>query len=200
MTHDDIKPANILLTTSDPDTAGIKLADFGRAHPLEIRKGFSSAGMTTLWYRSPEYILGRGECGAAMDAWATGCTIAEMFTLRALFCGGPDGTGWTSTEFDLIVEITQAFGHFSEEAWPGVSRMPHFCGLWPKFKGKRPEEVFGTDDVLVHDMLLGLMRYDPLQRLTVGLAAKKEIFGEETKKRSRSEESGDVDTKRREVA
>ena len=42
--------------------------------------------VVTLWYRSPEVLLG---CtyGSPLDLWAVGCIFAELYRKKALFPG-----------------------------------------------------------------------------------------------------------------
>lgn len=42
--------------------------------------------MQTLWYRAPEVILGLSYT-TAIDIWACGCIIAEMFLKKPIFPG-----------------------------------------------------------------------------------------------------------------
>jgi serine/threonine protein kinase len=45
--------------------------------------------VVTLWFRSPELLLGMRNYSAAVDAWSIGCILAEMVLGkgRALFDG-----------------------------------------------------------------------------------------------------------------
>lgn len=44
--------------------------------------------VVTLWYRSPEILLGSRHYSTAVDMWSVGCIFAEMVTRRPLFPGG----------------------------------------------------------------------------------------------------------------
>lgn len=57
--------------------------------------------LQTLWYRSPEVILGL-PYGRAIDMWSVGCILAELYTGRVLFRG--------KCERDQLALITQAVG------------------------------------------------------------------------------------------
>ncbi len=97
ITHRDLKPGNIMLTT-----AGAKLLDFGLAklrQPGTVgAEGFSaaptmSAGLTgegailgTLQYMAPEQLEGK-EADARTDIFAFGATVYEMATGQRAFTG-----------------------------------------------------------------------------------------------------------------
>eukprot|EP01060_Flectonema_neradi_P018127 TRINITY_DN24946_c0_g1_i1.p1 TRINITY_DN24946_c0_g1~~TRINITY_DN24946_c0_g1_i1.p1 ORF type:complete len:397 (+),score=78.31 TRINITY_DN24946_c0_g1_i1:71-1261(+) len=82
--HRDIKPANILVN----DDCRIRLCDFGLA------RGFApgiNQEMTeyviTRWYRPPELLLFTPHYGPAVDIWALGCVMGELFTRQPIFPG-----------------------------------------------------------------------------------------------------------------
>ena len=88
--HRDIKPGNIMLTTT-----GVKLLDFGVAKRLEAAAGSTKlvdtpnrreSGAGTLFYMSPEQLRG-GEADQRSDIWAFGCVLYEMLTGKRAFTG-----------------------------------------------------------------------------------------------------------------
>lgn len=66
----------------------LKIADFGLAtffdpkhkHPLTNR-------VVTLWYRSPELLLGATHYGVGIDLWSAGCILAELLAGRPIMPG-----------------------------------------------------------------------------------------------------------------
>jgi len=79
----DIKPENILIHR----TGHIKLTDFGFAKYLKGEKTYTTCG--TPAYMAPEIIRGKGH-GLAVDWWAAGILLFEMFSGRPPFVAQED--------------------------------------------------------------------------------------------------------------
>ncbi len=43
--------------------------------------------IATLWYRSPELMLGDENYSITIDIWAVGCIMGEIINLKPLFLG-----------------------------------------------------------------------------------------------------------------
>ncbi|KAF2843084.1 putative Serine/threonine-protein kinase prp4, partial [Patellaria atrata CBS 101060] len=79
--HADIKPDNIL---SYDDHRHLKLCDLGSA--AEARDSEITPYLVSRFYRAPEIILGY-KYDYAIDMWAVGCTLFELYTGKILFTG-----------------------------------------------------------------------------------------------------------------
>jgi len=77
--HRDLKPRNILVNSN----CDLRICDFGLAKLSNELSGPSSSAMTdyvaTRWYRPPEVILGSKTYSFAVDIWAVGCILGELF-------------------------------------------------------------------------------------------------------------------------
>ena len=158
--HRDIKAANILVSS----TGQLKLADFGLA------RFFSKHGrpdytnrVITIWYRSPELLLGETQYGPAVDIWSAACVMVEIFTRHAIFPG--DGG-----EINQLDKIYHVLGTPTRSEWPGLVDVAWFELLRPTerrpntFAEKYQERL--TSDAF--ELLQAMFMYDPAKRPTAG--------------------------------
>ena len=82
--HRDLKTSNILMN----NRGEIKLADFGMARFVgdPAPKNLTQL-VVTLWYRSPELLLGTPIYDSAVDMWSLGCIFGELLTRHPLLQG-----------------------------------------------------------------------------------------------------------------
>lgn len=158
--HRDIKAANILVSS----TGQLKLADFGLARFFAKRgKPDYTNRVITIWYRSPELLLGETQYGPAVDIWSAACVMVEIFTRHAIFPG--DGG-----EINQLDKIYNVLGTPTRSEWPGLVDMAWFELLRPTerkpntFAEKYQERV--TLDAF--ELLQAMFMYDPLKRPTAG--------------------------------
>jgi serine/threonine protein kinase len=71
--HRDLKPQNLLIDKE----GNIKLADFGLARAFNLPIRTYTHEVVTLWYRSPEILLGGKHYSTGVDIWSIGCIFAE---------------------------------------------------------------------------------------------------------------------------
>jgi CTD kinase subunit alpha len=156
--HRDIKAANILVSSDGV----LKLADFGLARFYAKRHQLDYTNrVITIWYRSPELLLGETQYGPAVDIWSAACVLVEIFTRHAIFPGN-------GTEIDQLDKIYAVLGTPNKQEWPNLVDMPWFELLRP---GYRKPNVFADKykDRLTpagFDLLCALFRYDPARRPT----------------------------------
>ncbi|KAI8620621.1 kinase-like domain-containing protein, partial [Chytriomyces sp. MP71] len=127
--HRDLKPQNLLI-----DQSGVlKLADFGLARAVGIPLRTYTHEVVTLWYRSPEILLGSRHYSTAVDMWSIGCIFAELSLKHPLFPG--------DSEIDEIFRIFRVLGTPNEDIWPGISALPDYKASFPQWNAKPLMEV-----------------------------------------------------------
>lgn len=126
----------------------------------------------TLWYRSPEILLGGRAYSTGVDMWSVGCIFAEMCTRKPLFPG--------DSEIDEIFKIFRILGTPSEVDWPGVSSFPDYKPSFPKWIRNEEVALVGSLDENGLDLLDALLVYDPAARISAKQAALHPYFDEGT--------------------
>jgi CTD kinase subunit alpha len=154
--HRDIKAANILVSNEGQ----LKLADFGLARFYAKRKKLDYTNrVITIWYRSPELLLGETQYGPAVDIWSAACVLVEIFTKHAIFPG--DGG-----EINQLDKIYNVLGTPTIQEWPGIVDMQWFELLRPT---ERKASTFADkyrERVTPHafDLLESMFQFDPVAR------------------------------------
>jgi CTD kinase subunit alpha len=158
--HRDIKAANILVSNEGQ----LKLADFGLARFYAKRRQLDYTNrVITIWYRSPELLLGETQYGAAVDIWSAACVLVEIFTRHSIFPG--DGG-----EINQLEKIYNILGTPNRRDWPGLVDMAWFELLRPTV---RKPNVFAEkykDRVTpaAYELLEAMFQYDPEKRPSAG--------------------------------
>ncbi|KAJ5471466.1 hypothetical protein N7530_008823, partial [Penicillium desertorum] len=151
--HRDLKPQNLLI---DRD-GNLKLADFGLARAFGVPLRTYTHEVVTLWYRSPEILLGVRQYSTGVDMWSVGAIFAEMYTRKPLFPG--------DSEIDQIFRIFRVLGTPDEELWPGVTSFPDYKATFPKWRRPDASIVPGMEPAGL-ELLEALLEYDPIHRLS----------------------------------
>ncbi|CAH1277145.1 GSK3B [Branchiostoma lanceolatum] len=152
--HRDIKPQNLLL---DPETAVLKLIDFGSAKQL-VRGEPNVSYICSRYYRAPELIFGATDYTTDIDTWSAGCVIAELLLGQPIFPG--------DSGVDQLVEIIKVLGtptreqiremnpNYQEFKFPQIKPHP-----WNKvFRPRTPPEAI--------NLCSRLLEYTPGARIS----------------------------------
>jgi len=162
--HRDLKPQNLLIDRE----GNLKLADFGLARAFGVPLRTYTHEVVTLWYRSPEILLGGRQYSTGVDMWSIGAIFAEMCTRKPLFPG--------DSEIDEIFKIFRLLGTPDEPAWPGVTSFPDFKATFPKWKRDYSKPLVTGLDENGLKLLDGLLEYDPARRTSAKQACMHPYF------------------------
>ncbi|EUB56800.1 Cell division control protein [Echinococcus granulosus] len=156
--HRDLKPQNILV---DVDRNVVKLADFGLARSFGYPLRKLTHEVVTLWYRSPEILLGETLYCCGVDMWSMGCMLAEIATGDPLFRG--------DSEIDQLFHIFRIMGMPTEENWPGVTKLRDYNSKsfpsWHTNKLRSQGKIVRALGAKGLDLLTALLLYDPASRI-----------------------------------
>ncbi|KAJ5310396.1 uncharacterized protein N7443_002857 [Penicillium atrosanguineum] len=162
--HRDLKPQNLLIDRE----GNLKLGDFGLARAFGVPLRTYTHEVVTLWYRSPEILLGGRQYSTGVDMWSVGAIFAEMCTRKPLFPG--------DSEIDEIFKIFRLLGTPDEESWPGVTTLPDYKSTFPKWKRPDGPLVPGLERAGC-ELLEALLEYDPAHRISAKQACQHGYFG-----------------------
>jgi serine/threonine protein kinase len=160
--HRDLKPGNLLLQDVGNGQLRIKLADFGLARTFELPLVTYTNEVVTLWYRSPEILLGEKHYTPSVDIWSVGCILVEMLTGIALFRG--------ESQLDQVYKIFGVLGTPTEETWPGVTSLASYSSSFPSW---RPQDLAPLFPAVVQqtggiELIRAMLQLNPKQRPTAG--------------------------------
>ncbi|EGG07064.1 uncharacterized protein MELLADRAFT_35629 [Melampsora larici-populina 98AG31] len=167
--HRDIKTSNILMN----NRGEIKLADFGLARMYgDPSMGNLTRLVVTLWYRSPELLLGLDDYHPSIDLWSIGCIFAELILRDPIFPG--------KGEIDQLNQIFSLLGKPHQDNWPEVVKLPNFKSLnlihLPNYSTLRSKFKYLTE--LGIDLMNALLTYDPSKRISAEDALRHPYFNE----------------------
>ena len=148
----------------------MKICDFGLARLYSSPPTRYTELVVTLWYRSPELLLGsEAYDGRAVDMWSVGCILGELLLKQPLFMG--------SGELDQMDKIFKLLGIPSDDQWKGWKSLKH-ARIMPglkkptksKLRDKFPKIAIEENDMYLSDCGLDLMSkmltFDPKKRIS----------------------------------
>jgi cell division cycle 2-like protein len=158
--HRDLKTSNILLNRKGV----VKICDFGMARIFNPISKNLTQGVVTLWYRSPEMLLGQSDYSKSVDIWSLGCILAEIIFNEVLLPG--------RSELDQLSKIFFLMGTPTSDIWidlhslPAVQKIIFPIHLYNKLSKKFN---FSKKSKLI-DLLQRFLTYDPVKRINVHCA------------------------------
>ncbi|PWV18111.1 putative cdc2-related kinase 1 [Trypanosoma cruzi] len=216
--HRDLKPQNLVLKAipSDPPSPEasreggsrkepkltpqykLKITDFGlsRVEGIPVKKYQHEA--VTLWYRSPDILLGNTNYNYTADMWSAGCIIAEVASGNAFFRG--------KNNREQLKSIFSRLGLPTENNFPSIKQYAlyetFFTGADSIQKGQEEKEGnvatsyaawfenvkeklnhyftrYGSVDIVGEDgvdLVARLLAYEPGRRLTTEEAIQHPFF------------------------
>ncbi|SCZ87881.1 BZ3500_MvSof-1268-A1-R1_Chr2-3g05349 [Microbotryum saponariae] len=177
--HRDLKPANILVTSSGQ----VKIGDLGlaRLYQEPLQPLYTSDKIVvTVWYRSPELLLGARHYTPSIDLWSLGCIFGELLALRPMFKGeeakveiGAGKKGGVPFQKDQMTRVIEVLGSIERQQWPTVTHLPEYSQLarldrdtleqWLSARIVRGGPI---PDQQAFNLLRNFLIYDPSKRIT----------------------------------
>jgi serine/threonine protein kinase len=144
--------------------------------------------VVTLWYRSPEILLGAKTYSTSVDIWSIGTIFAEITHNRALFAG--------ECEIDQLFRIFRTLGKYflniffslysyffilylgtpDDITWPGFSSMPDHKKTFPQWKSQNMAQLLSNLSSDALQLTLQMLTYDPDRRITAKSALESTYF------------------------
>jgi hypothetical protein len=170
--HCCLNPKAVLVGPGDAlQLAGFSTARIAKQHPAE------EYARTYLWYVAPEQLVGAAASRAAMDVWALGCLVAE------LYMGAPLAAG--DNQWTQLLRIGDVCGSAVASGWAAAAHIPDFRrerGAAPgrrvreTLRAARPDLAGNAGAEALIQLVDSLLVYDPALRPTAADAAAHPAF------------------------
>lgn len=164
--HRDIKPSNLLVNKNNM----LKIADFGLSRKVTNTLVMPlTNNVCSMWYKSPELLLGSTDYTSSIDVWAAGIVFIDMLSSQSNMFHGESCTS-------QFWRIMQFLGTEESREW-SLKRGKVSADL-PVLRSKGPIQQWlpGQSD-MCYDLLENeLLAIDPSERATSKDALGHELF------------------------
>jgi len=172
--HRDLKTSNLLYN----NRGKLCVCDFGLARKYGEPIREYTTPVVTLYYRSPELLMGARKYSTEIDMWSVGCIFAEILLKKPVFVG--------KCETSQLSKIFSIIGNPTEQRWPNYRDLPgadkfHWKTVKPNLRSMFPASSFAGDVCLSvngFDLLERMLCLDPKTRISAGEALEHEYFRE----------------------
>lgn len=166
LVHCDLKPTNILVSKNVVKISHFRFAREGQTQFTDH--------VTTHTYRAPELLLhdpylSDNMYDTAVDIWATGAIMAELFTRSPLFSA--------SSEADVMSKICKVLGTPTQSTWPGgLDLESKIKYRFPEHLGYQFSELLPNASSDAVNLIASLLSWDPSTRPTAMEALQHPFF------------------------
>lgn len=152
--HRDLKPENFLVNKKT-----VKICDLGQVR--ETNSTMSYDFVTSEWYRAPEVFLYSPTYSSAIDMWAMGAIMFELFTNKPLF-GSP-----CESYYYVLDNMCSVLGTPTENTWSeGLELARDIHYEFPNFPGVCFSKLLPNASPDAVNLIATLLSWDPSLRPT----------------------------------